>query len=160
MDARPDHDADGELVSLLVAHVVISLIAIVLGLVLFYGLLINRSWAPLAAAFLASNVLTSLSGVVLPAQHFLPSHAFVILCIISLALAAYGFYARGLEGRWRRVFVVGSLFALYLNVVVLVVQSFDKIKSLPPILAGPVQLISLIAFLLLGGRALRNFKIL
>lgn len=68
-------------------------------------------------------------------------------------LAAYGAYGRGLAGVWRRVYVVGSLLALYLNVVVLLVQSFDKFKALPQALAGPTQVAVLCVFLVLGRRA-------
>lgn len=143
---------------MLILHVAISLVAIALGAVFFYGLLVNQRWPVLASLFLASNVLTSLSGVVLPADRFLPSHTFVVLCLVSLGLAGYGLYGRGLDGRWRRVYVVGSLFALYLNVVVLVVQSFDKFKSLPQGLAGPIQLAALLCFLTLGLRAVRRFQ--
>lgn len=143
---------------MLILHVVISLVAIALGAVFFYGLLVNQRWPLLAGLFLVSNLLTSLSGVVLPADRFMPSHAFVVLCLVSLGLAGYGLYGRGLAGRWRPIYVVGSLFALYLNVVVLGVQSFDKFKSLPPALAGPLQLVALLCFLILGLRLVRRFQ--
>ncbi len=143
---------------MLVAHVVISLLGVALGLAFFQALLGNRRRPTLVALFLVSNVLTSLSGLPLPADHFLPSHAFVVICLTSLALAGYGLYAKGLAGGWRRVYVVGSLLATYLNVVVLIVQSFDKIPALPGILVAPTQLLALLAFLGLGGRALRNFQ--
>lgn len=143
---------------MLVAHVVISLLAIVLGLGFFAGLLSNRDWPALTALFLLTNILTSLSGIPLPADRFLPSHAFVILCLIALGLACYGRYVRGLQGSWRRVYVVGSLFALYLNVVVLIVQTFDKIDGLPQPLGGACQLAALVSFLVLGRRALASFS--
>ena len=143
---------------MLIAHVVISLAAIALGLGFFYGLLTNRDWPVLTYLFLAGNVLTSLSGLPLPADRFMPSHAFVILCLIALTLASYGYILKGLTGAWRRVYVVGCLFALYLNVVVLIVQTFARFESLPRPLAGVCQLLALILFVGLGRHAERRFR--
>ena len=47
---------------------------------------------------------------------------------VAAAIAAR--YAFRLAGHWRWVFVVGAVVALYLNVFVLVVQSFLKIPAL------------------------------
>jgi hypothetical protein len=46
-------------------------------------------------------------------------------------------YQAHLAGVWRPVYVLGSLFTLWLNLVVLVVQSFQKISFLNPL--APTQ---------------------
>jgi hypothetical protein len=73
----------------------------------------------------------------------LPSHLFGILSFILLAIACIALYGMKLAGAWRWIYVVTALASLYLNVFVLVVQSFLKIPALtalapgnPP--AGPV----------------------
>jgi pimeloyl-ACP methyl ester carboxylesterase len=71
-----------------------------------------------------------------------------------------------LRGGWRATYVVGALIALYLNVVVLVVQSFQKLtflqplaptQSEPPFLA--VQVAVLAAFLSFGYLAIPRFGV-
>jgi hypothetical protein len=65
---------------------------------------------------------------------------------------------------WRWIYVVTALFALYLNVFVLVVQAFQKIAFLHPLAPNGsepqflvAQTIVLLTFLWLGFGAVRKF---
>ena len=49
---------------------------------------------------------------------------------LSLAVALVALYGSHLAGRWRSIYLASALFALYLNIFVLVVQSFQKIGFL------------------------------
>ena len=80
------------------------------------------------------------------------------------AIAIVARYSFHLAGGWRATYVVTSAIALYLNVFVLVIQSFIKIPPLhalvpaiPP--AGPVfggvQGVVLVAFIAAGWLAVR-----
>ena len=127
-------------------HVVISLIAIVAGLIVMFGMLGSKSQPGLTAIFLLFTILTSATGFVIPPflfEKLLPSHLFGILSIILLAIACIALYGMKLAGAWRWIYVLTALISLYLNVFVLVIQSFLKIPALtalapgnPP--AGPI----------------------
>ncbi|MBZ5601982.1 MAG: hypothetical protein LAO79_06725 [Acidobacteriia bacterium] len=111
-------------------HVVISLIGIGSGLVVLAGMLNAQRLDSWTATFLSTTVLTSLTGFLLPAPHFLPSHAIGILSIVVLAVAIAARYSFHLAGGWRTAYVVTASIALYFNVFVLIVQSFLKVPSL------------------------------
>ena len=63
-------------------------------------------------------------------EKFLPSHLFGFLSLGLLAVACFALYVRQLIGSWRWIYVLTALVALYLNVFVLVIQSFLKIPAL------------------------------
>jgi len=140
---------------MLTFHVIISLLGILSGLPLLYDLLNNRPNPLLAAFFLITNILTSASGFPLPADHFMPSHAVAILCLISLTLASLGWIAG-----WRKTYVANCIIALYFNFFVLIAQTFSKVPILAPQQNGPLfgatQLVCLAAFILVGRQALRK----
>ena len=51
------------------------------------------------------------------------------ISLIILAVALFALYGRHLAGRWRAAYVITATLALYLNVFVLVIQSFIKIPA-------------------------------
>ena len=113
--------------------------------------------------------MTSATGFIIPpflTDKFLPSHAFGILSLILLAIACFALYSQNLSGKWRWIYVVTALVSLYLNVFVLVIQSFLKIPALsaiapgnPP--SGPafgvVQFVVLAFFAFMTFRAAKRF---
>jgi hypothetical protein len=147
-------------------HVVISLIAIVAGLVVMFGMLGSNRQPGLTAIFLLFTILTSVTGFMFPFSGVTPGIVLGILSMILLAVACLALYAMHLSGAWRWIYVVTALAALYLNVFVLGVQSFLKIPVLhelapgnPP--AGPafavVQGIVLVFFVVMIIRVWRRF---
>jgi hypothetical protein len=93
----------------------------------------------LTAIFLLFTILTSAPGFVIPPLRFdmvLPSHLFGILSLILLTIACIALYGMRLNGAWRWIYVVTALASLYLNVFVLVVQSFLKIPALAALAPG------------------------
>ena len=111
-------------------HVVISLIGIASGFVVMYGLLTGRRLNAWTALFLASTVLTSVTGFGFPIKHFGAPHWIGVISLVVLAVACFARYARRLEGAWRRIYVVSAMLAFYLNFFVGVVQAFDKVAFL------------------------------
>ena len=57
--------------------------------------------------------------------------------MVLLGLALYGLYSKHLSGAWRWIYVTTAVASLYLNVLVLIVQSFQKIPALTPL--APTQ---------------------
>ena len=148
-------------------HVIISLIAIATGLVVMSGMLGSRPMPGLTAIFLLFTILTSVTGFLFPFTQLLPSHMVGILSLVLMAIACVALYVMKLSGPWRWIYVLTALISLYLNVFVLVIQSFLKIPALsavapgnPP--AGPVfavvQGIVLLFFVLVIIGAWRRFK--
>ena len=147
-----------------VVHVVLSLIGIFAGLVVLLGILRSRqldAWTPL---FLATTVLTSLTGFAFPRDHILPSHIIGAISLVILAIAIFALYSRQLARRWRWIYVIGALVALYLNVFVGVFQAFLKVPTLnalaptqsePPFIITQVVVMGI--FVVLGIMAVRSF---
>jgi hypothetical protein len=145
-------------------HLAISLAAIVTGLMVLAAMLKGRTPVTLTGIFLALTVLTSVTGFLFHNEHVTPGQVIGAISLVILAVALFAFYGRRLAGRWRTAYVVTAVAALYLNVFVLVIQSFIKIPALhalvpaiPP--AGPVfggvQGVVLVAFILAAWLAIR-----
>jgi len=148
-----------------IIHVIISLIGIGSGLLVVGGLLSGGKLSGWTAVFLATTVATSATGFGFPFTKFLPSHAVGIVSLLVLAVAIAARYAYRLRGFWRPTYVITAVVALYLNVFVLIVQTFLKVPALnasAPTQTEPpfaiIQLIALAAFILLGIMATIRFR--
>jgi len=111
-------------------HVVISLIGIVSGFMVMFGLFGSHRLPVMTALFLLTTILTSVTGFLFPVTQLLPSHMIGIVSLILLAIACIALYVMKLSGAWRWIYTLMALIALYLNVFVLVIQSFLKIGPL------------------------------
>jgi len=114
-------------------HVIISLIGIVAGFVVMFGMLGSNRMPRLTAIFLLSTILTNATGFLIPpllVEKLLPSHMIGVLSLILLAIACFALYGQKLSGSWRWIYAVTALLALYFNTFVLVIQSFLKVGPL------------------------------
>ena len=116
-------------------HVVISLAGIASGVVVMYGLLTNRRLNGWTAVFLTTTVLTSLTGFLFPFTGVTPAIKLGVISLLVLAIAIVARYLSRMA--WRKTYVITACLALYFNVFVLVVQSFEKIPALKAI--APTQ---------------------
>ena len=73
-------------------HVVISLIAIVAGLIVMFGMLDSKPMPALTAIFLVFTILTSVTGFMFPFERLLPSHIIGILSLVLLSVACLALY--------------------------------------------------------------------
>ena len=148
-------------------HVVISLIAILAGLIVMFGMLGSNPMPGLTAIFLLFTILTSATGFLFPFNGVTPGDVVGALSLVLLAIACIALYGMKLHGGWRWIYVMTALISLYLNVFVLVIQSFLKIPALtalapgnPP--TGPVfavvQGIVLVFFVVMIIGAVRRFR--
>ncbi|HEY4076390.1 MAG TPA: hypothetical protein VGM26_05595 [Rhizomicrobium sp.] len=147
---------------LTLSHVLITLIAIVSGLVVLAQMLKNTLSTSWTGVFLATTLLTSVTGFVFfhPANSPTPAQVTGVVALLVLALTLVGLYLKHLTGVWRPIYVIGAVISLYLNVFVLVVQLFLKVPK-PAITGGPVfgatQLVVLVGFVVLGWMATKKF---
>ena len=111
-------------------HVFISLIGIIAGLIAVIGWLQSDPSRIPTAIFLATTILTSVTGFLFPFTKLLPSHIVGIISLVLLALAMFALYGRHLSGFWRPIYTVTAVLSLYLNIFVLLVQAFLKIPLL------------------------------
>ncbi len=111
-------------------HVLISLVGIASGLIVLERFFRNRTLGASNAVFLITTILTSVTGFLFPFNAFGPPHAVGVISLVVLAVALFALYAGNLVGPWRWIYVCSAVLALYLNVFVAVVQSFDKIGRL------------------------------
>src|SRR5260370_36655101 len=145
-------------------HVVFSLVGIFAGFVGVGGFLTAKRRNGWTALFLATTVLTSVTGFLFPFHKFLPSHAIGIVSLLVLAVTIAALYFFHLTGPWRRTYVIGAVIALYLNVFVLIAQFFMKIpalKALAPTQSEPpflgTQVVVMLLFIVLGALAAKRF---
>lgn len=146
-------------------HVIISLIGIGSGLIVVFGMLNGKLLHGWNGLFLLTTVLTSVTGFGFPFDHLLPSHKVAIISLVVLAIAIVARYVQHLVGGWRRGYAICAVIALYLNVFVLVVQTFLKVPAAhalaptqkePPFLIA--QLVVMVIFIGLGVGAARKFR--
>jgi hypothetical protein len=133
-------------------HVLLSLLGILAGFVVVFGLLTSRRFDGWTAVFLSTTLLTSVTGFLFPFHGITPGYVFGVLSVILLALAIFGRYRRNLEGGWRRTYTISSVIALYLNFFTLIVQLFEKVPALkalaPTQSKAPFKVAQLTALLL------------
>ena len=144
-------------------HVLISLVAIASGIVVVYGFLTNQRFERLTAVFLVMTGLTSLTGFLFPFTSATPAIKLGIISLGVLAIAVVTRYLLHLT--WRKTFVIATCMALYFNVFVFVVQSFEKVPSLraiaptqkePPFAVA--QGVVLLLFMVLTTLAVKRFR--
>jgi hypothetical protein len=148
-----------------ILHTVISLIAIATGLLVLYGWLHGGASPGMTAIFLATTVLTSVTGFMFPFTQLLPSHITGIVSFVVLAPALFALYVQHAAGFWRTVYLITATIALYLNCFVLVVQLFQKVPFLQPLAPTQseapflvAQIAVLIAFVALGTLAVKRYR--
>jgi hypothetical protein len=93
-----------------------------------------------------------------------PPHIVGVISLVVLGVALVALYTYRLAGSWRRIYVVTAVLALYLNVFVAVVQTFQKVpffNALAPTQSEPpfaiAQGVVLLVFIAAGFFAARAF---
>jgi hypothetical protein len=146
-------------------HVIVSLIAIVAGIALAYGLMTAKRYDRWTLLFMLTTAVTVLTGFVFPYNGFTPGIGVGILCVLIFIPTALARYRFAMAGIWRPVFVLGALALFYFNCLVFVVQSFQKVPSLNALaptggepIVGIVQAVVFVAFLVVGFFSVRRFR--
>jgi hypothetical protein len=129
------------------------------------GLIAGKRLDGWTGIFLVTTVATSVTGFGFPFVEVLPSHVVGVISLAVLAAVIVARYTKHLVGAWRLIYSVGTVFALYLNVFVLLAQLFRRLPALidaaptqkePPFVL--TQLIVLAFFVWLGRAALKGFR--
>ncbi len=146
-----------------IIHVALSLVGIAAGFVVVFAMIAGKRHNGWTKTFLVTTVLTSVTGFGFPIKGITPGIVLGILSLVVLVPVLFALYAKGLAGVWRTVYVIGAVFAFYLNFFVLIVQSFQKIPALhalapngsePPFVIA--QVVALVGFIVMGVLAFRR----
>ncbi len=145
-------------------HVFISLIGIVSGLIVMYGFITNQPLDRWTAIFLATTALTSITGFLFPIEAATPAIKLGVISLLVLAVTIVTRYP--LHMTWRKTYVITACGALYFNVFVLVVQSFEKVsalRALAPTQKEPpfaiAQITVFVMFVVLAVFAVKKFRV-
>jgi hypothetical protein len=153
------------IITLTLGHTIISIVAIVAGLVVMGGLIAGMRIDGWTGIFLVTSALTSITGFFFPFTTLTPSQWIGIISLVILPFVVAARYWKHLQGGWRGTYVVGTVLVLYLNFFVLMVQLFRRIPALlvaapkqtePPFVLS--QLLVLALFVWLGLAAYRRFR--
>ena len=145
-------------------HVLISLLGILAGFGVIFGMFGNDPLPAWTAVFLIMTVATSATGFLFPFTKLLPSHIVGIISLVVLALGIYARYGAHLAGSFAWIYVVCAVLSQYLNFFVLIVQSFQKVPALnklaPTQTETPFKIsqgVALLLFVGLGVKAVLSF---
>ena len=146
-------------------HTLLSLVAIVAGIVVVKELLGSRMPGGWTALYLVSAIATSVTGFGFPFVRLIDSHYLGAASLLVFALVLLARYAFRLAGVWRWIYALGMVLGLWFLVVVLIAQAFKKLPALtamaptqsePPFLVA--QLVALAIFGLVAIAAVRKFR--
>jgi hypothetical protein len=90
------------------------------------GMFASRVLPVTTALFLFTTAMTSVTGFLFPIQGFTPALGVGILACVILSFALFALYKEHVAGALRPIYVITAVASLYLNVFVLVVQSFVR----------------------------------
>jgi hypothetical protein len=148
-----------------IIHTLISFVAIFTGFVVLFGLLASHRLDGWTKWFLITAVATTVTGFFFPFHGFTPAIGLGLISLPILALTIFARYPKQLAGAWRWIYVIGASLALYFNVFVGIVQSFEKIpalKVMAPTQSEPpfklTQLVVLALFVILAFVAAIRFR--
>jgi hypothetical protein len=146
-------------------HVWLSLIGIFSGIVVVLAMLGAIRLPLLTAVFLLTTVATSVTGFMFHFATFGPPEIVGVFSLVILGFAILGLYGFKLAGPWRWIYAASAVFALYLNVFVGVVQTFQKVPFFHALAPTQTELpfalaqgVVLIAFIALGITAAKKFR--
>lgn len=114
-------------------HVVLSLIGILSGFLVLFLLIGKKQHTIWTPVFFVSNILTDVTGFLFPFKGITPGIIIGVLSLIALLIAGVTTASRTKRG----IFIASVATALFFNVFVLIVQSFEKISWLNKI--APTQ---------------------
>jgi hypothetical protein len=144
-------------------HTILSLVAIVAGLIVVIGLFKGTRLPNWTAMFMLTAFGTSATGFGFGGP-FTESHWTGVVALIVLAVAYLALYVRKLGGAWRWVYAASAVLSLYFLVFVLIAQFFKKVpalQALAPTLSEPpflyAQVANLLVFLILMVLAARAY---
>ena len=146
-------------------HVGLSLVGILTGLIVLLRMVGQRPLGASNTIFLFSTILTGVSGFFFPTEAMTPGQIAGGVLLFALAAACASLWLGNLYGNWRIVYVVSAAIAVFLNLLIAIMQAFQKVPvlhALAPTGREPVEIAALVlAFVVcavLGYFAIKRFR--
>jgi hypothetical protein len=147
-----------------IVHVALSLIGILSGFIVAFGMLAAKRPGGLTALFLVTTAATSVTGFFFRFHGVTPGIVIGVISLVLLAIAILALYGLHLAGPWRWIYAVTAMMALYLNCFVLVAQLYEHVPALhalDPTQSGApfkiTQLAVLVLFVVLASAVTAKF---
>jgi hypothetical protein len=145
-------------------HVLLSLLGILSGLIVLFGLCTNQPMPGWSLLFLVTTMATNLTGFLFPFNGLTPAIGVGLLSTLVMLVTVSARYQHLLVRQWRWIYVIGAVVGLYFNVFVLVVQSFLKVVWLHALAPNGNELpfaiaqgVVLLFFIVTGAIAVKKF---
>jgi hypothetical protein len=119
-------------------HVAFGLIGLVAGTWVLFGMLAGVFLEKWTVVFLKCALAVSVTGLLFPFHHFLPTHWAAMFGIYASGIAVLAWRRYYLAGIWALVFVLCITFVLCLNVLVAITHVFGMLTLTYPKLLFPL----------------------
>src|SRR5262245_6540719 len=112
-------------------HTILSIVALIAGIVVVIGLFGSRTFDSWSALYFATAVATNVTGFFFfPGTGFAAARVVGVVSSVALAFAILARYVFHYRGAWRWIYAVGTVLGLYFLVFVTVAQAFAKVPAL------------------------------
>ncbi|HEY0569880.1 MAG TPA: hypothetical protein VGD13_17390 [Xanthobacteraceae bacterium] len=118
-------------------HTILSVVALVAGLVVVAALVQGRPAPRWTMLFLVTAIATSVTGFGFPFSAVLPSHVVGGVALLILAAVLFAAYMANPGRAWNWTYAAGLVVSVYLLVFVAIAQAFLKVPVLKA--AAPTQ---------------------
>jgi hypothetical protein len=121
-------------------HVLISLIAILSWFVVFWGFLAGKRLPAWNELYKGMTLATSVTGFLFPFHGITPGVVLGVTSLMVLVIAILAWHKR-----WSKTYIATATIAEFFNVLVLIVQSFQKVAPLHRLAPDGTEPITIIA---------------
>jgi hypothetical protein len=127
-------------------HVAFGLIGLIAGTWVLFGMLAGEFLEKWAVIFLKCALAASVTGLLFPLHHFLPTHWAAMSAVYVSGVAVLAWRRYHLAGIWALVFALCIALVLYLNLLVAIAHVFGMLvlthpRLLPPLIESMVTLL-------------------
>jgi hypothetical protein len=106
-------------------HILFGLIGLGTGIMVLFGMFAGQLLDKWSAIFLKCALAASVTGLLFPTHHFLPTHGAAMLEIYASAMAVLAWRRFRLAGVWALIFALSMIFTLCLNILVAIAHIFE-----------------------------------
>jgi hypothetical protein len=145
-------------------HALLSVVALISGLIVVKNVLASRRSGGLTALYLATTLATGLTALKFLSGPFGAPHVLTFSALFVTVAAIVARYVFHAAGAWRAIYAVTAVFGVYFLVFFTIAESFKRVgvlHALAPTLSelpfNLVQLAALLIFVTLAIAAARRF---
>lgn len=105
------------------------------------------------------TLIASVTGLLIPFHHFLPTHWAAISAVYVVGIAVLAWRRYGLEGIWALIFALSTMLVFCLNILVVIAHVFEMlIPTQPKLLFLITELMAMLLFAGFGLFTVRMYR--